>query len=184
MLTIVMRDKTLSCSQTAPIYQYDNNVDQIKCLLPCTYEGICLKNATVLLAYRDENGNGDYIELYNSDEMYTAEYHQFINRINSKITSYVGKISLWLKIYDNEDDYSFETGETSFTVLPNKSMQQNNNQKQLSYLDQCLMKITQMQNTALKTLRECTNQTNIARAEAENTRLLYEKINNGGGQNG
>ena len=47
MLTIVFRDKNLTSNLSSPIYQYDNNADQIRCILPFTYDGVDLKDATV-----------------------------------------------------------------------------------------------------------------------------------------
>ena len=174
-----MRDKSLTANLTSPIYQYDNNADQIKCLLPCIYDGICLKDATVTLVYKDEFGGGGFIELTNSDDCMHKDYHQFTNHINSKITSHSGKLAIWLKINNYDSDYSFETGETSITILPSKEIPKTNVQPQSSYFDQWFMKMKQTENRALQVLKDATNQVNLAREEAEKARIYYEKMSGG-----
>lgn len=179
MLTIVMRDKSLTANLSSPIYQYDNNADQIKCILPCIYDGICLKDATVTLVYKDESGNGGFIELVNSDKLFNKDYYQFTNKINSKFTNHSGKLTFWLRINNYDTDYSFETGETSIIILPNKEIPKANVQSQSSYFDQWFMKMKQTENRALQVLRDATNQANLAREEAEKARIYYEKMSGG-----
>lgn len=179
MLTIVFRDKSITANLSSPIYQYDNNADQIQCLVPCIYDGICLKDATITLVYKDEFGNGGFIELTNSDDYTHKDYHQFTNRINSKITSHSGKLTIWLRINNYNPDYSFETGEASFTILPSKEIPKANVQSQSSYFDQWFMKMKQTENRALQVLRDATNQANLAREEAEKARMYYEKMSGG-----
>ena len=167
MLTFVLRDKSLTCNQSSQIYQYDNNADQIKCLVPCMYDGICLKDSTVTMFYKDELGNGGFIELINSDELHNKDYHQFFNRINSAITQTAGKIIVWLKINDCENNLSFETSETSFNILPSKEIPKTTASQQQSYFDQWLIKMTQIQNSTLKLQRDIVNQGNASRVEIE-----------------
>ena len=174
-----MRDKSLTANLSSPIYQYDNNADQIKCLLPCIYDGICLKDATVTLVYKDESGNGGFIELVNSDELFNKDYYQFTNKINSKFTNHSGKLIFWLRINNYDTDYSFETGETSITILPSKEIPKVNVQSQSSYFNQWFMKMKQTENRALQVLRDATNQANLAREEAEKARIYYEKMSGG-----
>lgn len=180
MLTILFRDKNLTATLSSPIYQYDNNIDQIKCIIPCMYDNRCLKDATVTMIYKDESGNGGFIELAISDDLFTKDYHQFYNRINSKITSTSGKITTWLKISNINEDYSFETGETSFMILPSKEIPKSNSNPQLSYFDQQLIKMTQIQNSTLKIQRDTINLANSTRAEIDKLRQEIAIMKGGG----
>jgi hypothetical protein len=174
-----MNDKSLRCNTTASIYQYDNNIDKIRCLVPCVYEGKCLINATVILCYKDESCNGGFIELKVSDDSYNNDYHQFINKINSKITQHVGKITVWLKINNIDEDYSFETDEGSFIILPRKETPKNTQSQQLSYFDQWLIKITQTYNSTLKVQKDVINQSNVFRMEIDKLRQEIATLKGG-----
>lgn len=179
MITLIMRDKSLTCNTTSTIYQYENNIEQIKCLIPCCYNGVELTNAVVILVYKDEDGNGGFIELQKSDIPYSNDYLQFSNYINSTITQHVGKITIWLKVNDYQKDISFETGETYLNITPSKEMPVASESVQMSFFDQWLIKMEQIQNKTLSIQRDVINVANI-------TRLEIEKIMNelGGRNNG
>ena len=179
MLTLIMNDKSLRCTTTAPIYQYDNNIDKIKCLIPCIYEDKCLKDATVILCYKDEQGNGGHIELKISDDLYNDNYHQFFNDVNSRITQHVGKITVWLKIYNMDEDYNFETTESSFDILPCKEVPKTSQSQQMSYFDQWLIKMTQTYNSTLKIQKDTINLINSFRNELEKIKLEIANLKGG-----
>lgn len=179
MITLVMRDKSLTCTFTGQIYQYDNNADQIKCLIPTIYEGNSLKDVNVILCFKDETGNGGFIELTLSEDLFNDNYYQYLNKINPTLTKHTGKLTVWLKISDYENDFSFETGETSFTILPSKEMPKANNLPQSSYFDQWLTKMTQIQNATLKTQRDAINILNSTRNEIENIKNRINQLEGG-----
>jgi len=185
MLTIVMRDKSLTANLSSPIYQYDNNADQIKCIVPFTYDAIDLKEASVTMFYKDKQGNGGFIELQLSDELFNKDYYQFVNKVNSKLTSHVGKLILWLKISDYINDFSFETGEASINILPCKQVPKNIQLEQLSGFNQWEIKMNQLYNEILKLKKDTISQSNITRKEAEclkkNIRIVVDtKYKKGG----
>ena len=165
MITLIMRDKSITCTTTAPIYQYENNVEQIKCLLPHTYDGVDISNAIVTLVFKDDNGDGGFIELEKSDTAYSKDYLQFSNYINSSITQHIGKITIWLKINDYENDLSFETRETYFNITPSKEIPKTSETEQMSFFDQWEIKMNQTHNEILKVKKDVVDLMNVIRSK-------------------
>jgi hypothetical protein len=180
MVTVVMQEnKNIKCTTTSQLHQYENNSEQIRCIIPCKYDGVCLKNITAILFYKDENGYGGQLELELSEDAYNENYHQFINRINSQITSHVGKLCIWLQLYDNETDYILETDETYLTIVPTKTVMMSEDSKQQNYFDQWLVKMTQIQNITLKLQKDIVDLSNSSRQEIERLTLEVEKLKGG-----
>lgn len=165
MITLIMRDKSLTCNTTATIYQYENNIEQIKCLVPYSYDGVKLENVVITLVFKDELGNGGFIELEKSDTPYSKDYLQFSNYINSSISQHIGKISVWLKVSDYDSDISFETGEAYFNITPSKEIPKTSELQQMSYFDQWLIKMNQTQNKILKIQKDVIDLSNSVRLE-------------------
>jgi hypothetical protein len=172
-------NKNLMCATTSQLHQHENNSEQIKCIIPCTYDGICLKNATVILFYKDENGYGGQLELTLSEDLYNQDHHQFINTINSQITNFVGKLTIWIKLYDGTTDFVLESDETYLTILPSKKEPVFMDLKQQSYFDQWLMKMTQIQNSTLKLQKDIIDLTNSSRIEIENLKQEIAMLKGG-----
>jgi len=181
MVILTFDNKTIKCTSNAPIYQYDTNIDLIKSILPVDYDGTNLNNATVILCYKNSLGKGSYIKLEKSSTPYDSSRNQYFDKINSKLTSVAGKLTLWLKITDDTQNFNFQTGESTVDILPSKEIPKQASIESASYFDQCLMKMNQLKNAANNAVISATEQANSARAEVQKINdaiiQINEKIN-------
>mgnify|MGYP000692619279 CR=1 FL=1 len=175
MITIVMQEKNLKLTSSTPIYQFESNVDTIKCLIPIKYNNIDLTNATVYMFYSNDNDHGGYQEL-KLDNQYNNNYLQFNGIVDSNMTAYDGNLNVWLKMYDYNNEIALETNSVVLPILPSKELPKETIKSIKPCFDSWLIKMNQIENKCIKTLQDCINYVNLVHKELENL-----KAANGGG---
>lgn len=168
LVTITMRDKSLSLKSDVPIYQYENNADIIKCLIPTIYNGKDLKDATIVLWHKNENGYGDRQEIKFTGEKYRDDYYIFNGVIDRSFTQYAGTLTIWLKIYIIDVDTEFETNTATLSILPSKSIPTNIEDVEKPFFDTWLIQMNQVLNKCITIQRECIEMNNETRRMIEN----------------
>ena len=165
MITIIMRGKSITCNSDSIINQYETNIDKIKCIIPKKVNEVDLSNCDITLIFKDEFGNGGGLLMNKEIEDYNNDYIQFSNYINSNFTQYSGKISVWLKVIDVEQDVLFETSECFVIISPSKTLPKELTQVNSNYFDQMLIKMNQVQNKTLKLQNDIIDLSNKMRSE-------------------
>lgn len=120
-----------------PIYKYETGVDNIKVLIPETYNDVELRNLNCVLQIEtpemtaDENGNLKHVGYYKycpyDDESIYERYLNITVPITTSLTKNDGMCTMWLLfILNDEEDaskakYVLKTDSVNFEVLDNKS---------------------------------------------------------------
>lgn len=119
MYTIIMnKDKSLSKTEIATLYQGENLVDKFRFLLPLMYEDSDLSEFTNRLKYIDPANIIHNETLVLSDELYKDCMLCYYLPVDSKLTKFAGDISMHITLENG--DKKLYTSETTVSIKPTK----------------------------------------------------------------
>lgn len=119
MVILMKSNKTLVLSKPSKLYQKENAVDHIKIYIPEQYEDYDLKDFVGMLYYTDP-GNVAHSESLVAVESDKEGFLAFRLEVTTKITAFVGEISLYLTFVHNDLEagkkYVLKTGNLDIEV--------------------------------------------------------------------
>lgn len=113
-------DKKLLQVTKATIYQRETKVDKIRFLFPENYDGISLKDCTVVLKYIDPSNVAHSEILTIEEEKYKDKLVAFLT-VDTKLTRFAGDIEVRLtfnQVVDGNQQEVLHTGTTIIPILP------------------------------------------------------------------
>lgn len=113
----------LASTQTEPLYRGENLARNICFLIPKELNGRDPAREYVYLCYIRPGEHADIVQL-TSDEDYDGRYHAFYLPINCSLTSAVGRVLIWLQIYDSGENEPViaKSNETCVTIYDVKNI--------------------------------------------------------------
>lgn len=164
MITIVMdANKNLKLNSTAPIYQFENNADEIMCLLPSIDGSFSLADCEVKLCFSNGKQEGNTLML---SEKYNNNYLSYKCPMSLDMTAYAGQLSVWIEASGTGQKVLLRTNAAELHIIETINLDADTTEKILPLLNRWVIEMTQIKNTASESLRQATEQANLAAKSA------------------
>lgn len=117
-------DKTLSITQMDSLYRGEHFSEKAVFLVPKTVGDIDILSSKIYLSYIRPDEVGDIAILVRQEQMYNADYYQFIAPITCKLTKFPGRVCIWLNIMSGNccPPITIKSGECYLPIEDSKNM--------------------------------------------------------------
>lgn len=117
-------DKTLGITQMDSVYRGEHFSEKVIFLIPKVVGDIDILSSKVYLSYIRADDVGDIVILERKNEMYNADYYQFVAPLTCKLTKFPGQVCIWLNIMSGNccPTIMVKTGECFIPVEDSKDM--------------------------------------------------------------
>lgn len=137
-------DKSLIVTVETTIYRGETRADLITFLVPSQYEGINLADCSMTLRYLLPDGTGKMEPLAALPEKYKT-YLQFSTIVNTRLTSQVGSITVWLTAIDDINGTVLKTGECIVRISDSIDMDDHLPQEDIDQIDMLISRVSSLE---------------------------------------
>ena len=138
-------DKSLITTIKSTIYQYERNTDTLVFLIPKFYEENNMADCMLLIRYILPKGEGRSEELKIEPEPYNDNYYKYHLPIDTKLTTEVGTIELWLTAINMQDNVVLKSETITIDITPSKNIQEYLSEESLNQLDRLEAKVFELE---------------------------------------